>query len=53
MESLRPFLTNFHFEIAADLLDEEELDHILDPVRMTEPGISGKELLMKNNIDEK
>ena len=29
------------------LLDEEELDHILDPVRMTEPGISGKELLMK------
>lgn len=35
------------------LLDEEELDHILDPVRMTEPGISGKELLMKNNIDEK
>ena len=35
------------------LLDETELDHILDPVRMTEPGISGKELLMKNSLDEK
>ncbi|MCI8854773.1 MAG: aspartate ammonia-lyase [Lachnospiraceae bacterium] len=29
------------------LLKEEELDLILDPVQMTEPGISGKELLMK------
>ena len=30
------------------LLDEEELDIILEPTRMTEPGISGKELLLKN-----
>lgn len=29
------------------LLDEEELNRILDPIHMTEPGISGKELLMK------
>lgn len=29
------------------LLGEEELDLILDPVNMTEPGISGKELLLK------
>lgn len=29
------------------LLDESELDEILDPVHMTEPGISGKEHLMK------
>ena len=28
------------------ILNEEQLDHILDPVNMTEPGISGKELLM-------
>jgi aspartate ammonia-lyase len=27
------------------LLTEEHLDHILNPVNMTEPGISGKELL--------
>lgn len=27
------------------LLDEKELDEILDPVTMTEPGISGRELL--------
>ncbi len=29
------------------LLTEAELDEILDPVHMTEPGISGKELLLK------
>ena len=28
------------------ILTEEQMDHILDPVNMTEPGISGKELLM-------
>ena len=31
------------------LLDEEELDIILEPTQMTEPGISGKELLLKNS----
>ena len=30
------------------LLTEEHLDYILNPVNMTEPGISGKELLTKN-----
>ena len=30
------------------LLTEEELNEIMDPVNMTEPGISGKELLVKN-----
>lgn len=30
-----------------NLISEEELDHILDPVHMTEPGISGKDLLKK------
>lgn len=34
--------------LAENLLNEEELDRILDPVQMTEPGISGKELLLKN-----
>lgn len=29
------------------ILNEEELDQILDPVHMTEPGISGKQLLHK------
>lgn len=29
------------------ILTEEELDEILDPVHMTEPGISGKDILMK------
>ncbi|MDY3919186.1 MAG: aspartate ammonia-lyase [Candidatus Limivivens sp.] len=29
------------------LMTEEELNSILDPVSMTEPGISGKELLLK------
>ena len=29
------------------LLTEEELEKILSPVGMTEPGISGKEYLMK------
>mgnify|MGYP004654690643 FL=1 len=29
------------------LMDEEELNQILDPVHMTEPGISGKDY-MKN-----
>ena len=31
------------------LLDEEELDIILEPTQMTEPGISGTELLLKNS----
>lgn len=31
------------------LLNEEQLDHVLDPVNMTEPGISGKEILMAND----
>ena len=30
------------------LLTEAELNEIMDPVSMTEPGISGKELLTKN-----
>lgn len=30
-----------------NLLTEDELDRILDPIHMTEPGISGKELLLK------
>lgn len=34
-----------------NLLTEEELDKILDPVNMTEPGISGKELLLKKAED--
>lgn len=29
------------------LLTEEQLDHILDPVNMTEPGISEKDLILK------
>ena len=32
------------------LLTEEVLDQILDPVNMTEPGISGKELLSKKRF---
>lgn len=32
------------------LLGAEELDHILDPVNMTEPGISGKELLLQKSL---
>ena len=31
------------------LLNEEQLDHVLDPVNKTEPGISGKEILMAND----
>ena len=31
------------------LLTEQELDEILDPIQMTEPGISGKELLLKKS----
>lgn len=31
------------------LMTEEDLEGILDPVSMTEPGISGKELLLKKN----
>lgn len=30
-----------------NLLNEEELDYILDPVNMTEPGISGKDILQR------
>jgi aspartate ammonia-lyase len=33
------------------LIGEEELDHILDPVQMTEPGISGKNLLLKKKLE--
>lgn len=40
-ESVRSLILKEH------LLDESELDEILDPVHMTEPGISGKEHLMK------
>lgn len=29
------------------LMSEEDLEYILDPVHMTEPGISGKDLLLK------
>lgn len=39
-ESVRRLILN------EKLLTEEELDCILDPVHMTEPGISGKELLL-------
>ncbi len=31
------------------LLNEKELDEILEPLHMTEPGISAKELLKKRN----
>ena len=31
------------------LRTEQELDEILDPIQMTEPGISGKELLLKKS----
>ena len=30
-----------------NITDEEELSRILDPIHMTEPGISGKDVLMK------
>ena len=30
-----------------NLLNEEELDYILDPVNMTEPGISGKDFIQR------
>lgn len=33
------------------LLTEEELNQILDPIQMTEPGISGKDLLIKKNAE--
>ena len=29
------------------LMDEDELNRILDPIHMTEPGISGKDYLIK------
>ena len=32
------------------LMSQEELESILDPVHMTEPGISGKELLLRKKI---
>ena len=32
------------------LMSQEDLDSILDPVHMTEPGISGKELLLRKEI---
>ena len=30
-----------------NIMDEEEMSRILDPIHMTEPGISGKDVLMK------
>ena len=30
-----------------NIMDEEELSRILDPIHMTEPGMSGKDVLMK------
>lgn len=32
------------------LMSQEDLESILDPVHMTEPGISGKELLLRKKI---
>ena len=34
------------------ILNEEELDEILEPTHMTEPGISAKELLKKRNAEK-
>ena len=34
--------------LTENLLTEDELNVILNPMTMTEPGISGKELLMRN-----
>ena len=34
------------------LLNEEEIDIILEPVNMTQPGISGKELILKREADK-
>lgn len=34
------------------LLEEKELDEILEPTHMTEPGISAKELLKKRNAEK-
>ena len=39
--------------IKENLLTEEELNQIFDPIQMTEPGISGKDLLMKKNSEMK
>lgn len=35
-----------------NLMSEEDLDNILDPVHLTEPGISGKDLLIKKKGGE-
>ena len=35
------------------LMDEDELNRILDPIHMTEPGISGKRLSYKKNKEKK
>ena len=40
-ESVRSLILKEH------IMDEEELSRILDPIHMTEPGISGKDVLMK------
>ncbi len=40
-ESVRQVILN------EGILTEEELNEILDPIHMTEPGISGKEIMMK------
>ena len=34
------------------ILNEEEMDEILEPTHMTEPGISAKELLKKRNAEK-
>ena len=34
------------------LLTDEELDQILNPIEMTEPGIAGKDLLLNKGVEE-
>ncbi len=34
------------------LLTERELDQIMDPVQMTEPGISGRDLIVNRNMED-
>lgn len=38
--------------IEENLLTEEELDYILEPIQMTEPGIAGKDLMMRGKENE-
>ena len=39
-------------KIKSQYIKEEELDEILEPTHMTEPGISAKELLKKRNAEK-